>query len=467
MTDGIEHERVSVQSAILIFAAGALALSVHQNNGMQSPPAILLLAISCLATLAALFARRSTIPWEAVEWLLFLMILAEVASVTEGIFRLPFTGVGPSQLSLLCAMTVAAGALAALVIFAKERISKFAFVLLTVVVLGMGAWVLRFMPVPPIDVFIFQNDSIAALLNGRNPYAITFPDPYSPDASAAYYGPGVSVDGRLMFGYPYTPLPLLLTVPGYLLGDVRYVEWASMLATAILIALAGRDRLHRGIAAMLLVTPQMPHVLSQSWVEPISLMLLAWVYYCSRRWAKALPYVVAMLLVSKQYMAVVLPLAWLASGQPWTRERLQRFAVPFVVTAAVLTLPLMLWDWGAFTQSAVLLQIRQPYRHDSLSFLAWAMPQNPNAWLWLPFAMAVGALGLVFWRTRSDRVSFSLAFSLVLLLFFAFNKQAFANYYYLVIGGLCIAASEAAGLVEATDTKARGRVSTLEPQPRT
>ena len=459
MHDGQIHERVSMKSALLIVAAGVLAISVHQNNGTQTPLAIALLMLSCLATIAALFAGSRTVAREWVEWLLVVMILAAVCSTPEGIFRLPFQGVGSMQLCQLFAMTGGAGVLAGVVVCARDRMSHSAFVLLTAVVAGIGLWVIQFMPVPPIDVFMFQNDSIASLLNGVNPYRITFPDMYTQDASAAYYGPGVSVNGRLMFGYPYTPLPLLLTVPGYLLGDVRYVELASILATPVLIALAGRDRLHRGIGAMLLVTPQMPHVLSQSWVDPISLTLLACVYYCTRRCAKALPYAVAMLLISKQYMAVALPLALLAMERPWTRLRVSKFAVPFVLTGAVITLPLVLWDVRAFMDSAIYLQIRQPYRPDSLSFIAWANPQNPAVWMWLPFALVMCAWGLIFWRSRSGRISLSYAFSLVMLLFFAFNKQAFANYYYLVIGGLCIASAEEIAVVDPTESKTGGRVS--------
>ena len=47
---------------------------------------------------------------------------------------------------------------------------------------------------------------------GANPYAITFPDIYRQNGD--FYGPGLSVGGRLQFGFPYFPLSLLLVDAG-------------------------------------------------------------------------------------------------------------------------------------------------------------------------------------------------------------------------------------------------------------
>ena len=75
------------------------------------------------------------------------------------------------------------------------------------------------------------------ILKGTNPYTITFPDVIG----AEWYGPGVSVNGRLRFGYPYMPLTLLMSLPGYLVaGDVRCSHLAAMVGAAALIAYARR-----------------------------------------------------------------------------------------------------------------------------------------------------------------------------------------------------------------------------------
>ena len=52
-------------------------------------------------------------------------------------------------------------------------------------------------------------------------------------------GPGLSVNGRLQFGFPYFPLSLLLAMPGQLLtGDHRYAQLVALELAAILMAFA-------------------------------------------------------------------------------------------------------------------------------------------------------------------------------------------------------------------------------------
>jgi 4-amino-4-deoxy-L-arabinose transferase-like glycosyltransferase len=59
------------------------------------------------------------------------------------------------------------------------------------------------------------------------------------------------------------------------------------------------------------------------------------------------------------------------------------------------------------------------------------------------FLVALGGGALALWRAPRSPHGFALGVALVLGLFFAFNKQAFANYYYFVIGALCVAAATA------------------------
>ena len=88
---------------------------------------------------------------------------------------------------------------------------------------------------------MFQRSSIAALQRGANPYELTFPNIYD---NASFYGPGLSVDGQLQFGFPYLPLSLLLAVPGQVLtGDHRYSQLATSSRSP------ARSRAMRGRAA--------------------------------------------------------------------------------------------------------------------------------------------------------------------------------------------------------------------------
>jgi hypothetical protein len=113
--------------------------------------------------------------------------------------------------------------------------------------------------------------------------------------------------------------------------------------------------------------------------------------------------------------------------------------------AAAVTLPIALWDVGAFVRSAVLLQFRQPFREDSLSYPAaiyWSTGWRGPAWV----AFVLAAVAVVYCLRKCPRTpaGFAAALGLVCFVFFAFNKQAFCNYYHLVIGALCCAARAAA-----------------------
>ena len=142
---------------------------------------------------------------------------------------------------------------------------------------AIGVWMIHYSPDPAIDVHMFNRYSIAALRSGVDPYAITFPDIY---ANAKYYGPGLSMDGRLQFGFPYFPLSLLAVLPGQLIGkDPRYAQLVAIELTAILMAFARFDGFGPVAAALYLTTPRIFFVLEQSWTEPILVLGLAATVY--------------------------------------------------------------------------------------------------------------------------------------------------------------------------------------------
>jgi hypothetical protein len=99
----------------------------------------------------------------------------------------------------------------------------------------------------------------------------------------------------------------------------------------------------------------------------------------------------------------------------------------------LVSLPLVLWNFPAFWHSAVAVQLKQPFRDDALSFLSLFYRTTgvaPPAWIAFVTLFGVQALGL--WRSPRTAGGFAAAVAASLLAFFAFNKQAFANYYFLV-----------------------------------
>jgi hypothetical protein len=302
----------------------------------------------------------------------------------------------------------------------------------------LGAWMIRTSPNPHIDVFVFERDAAIELLSGKNPWAMTFPDIYG---NSPFYGEGVSVNGRVMSGIPYFPLSLLLVLPGHLLGDVRYALVAASALAALLLMYARPSPMARLMAALYLFHPRSFFVVEQAWTDPQVVFALAAVVFVATRFPKALPYVFGLFLASKQYLIFAVPAGLLLFEQKPTRQELVRFFGIAVGVGALVTVPFFLWNPGAFWFSVVKLQTIQPFRTESMSFLAWWVQQGhekpSTAWAFLLAALVVG-LGV--WRLPRGAASFAATVAASLLVFFAFNKQAFCNYYAFVIGAAAIAA---------------------------
>jgi hypothetical protein len=308
----------------------------------------------------------------------------------------------------------------------------------------LGVWVIQASPEPHIDTYYFQRDGIQALLEGLNPYAIAFKNIYS-DGSA--YGPGMVVDGRLNFGYVYPPLSLLLALPGALLGgDIRYSQLAALTGTgAFMLAIGAGHRVAALATALFLFTPRGFFVLEQSWTEPYLLCLVASVLWSALRAPRALPYAVGLTLVAKQHMALLLPLFWLLPNMPRSLRKLSPFVLRAGTAALLVTLPLALWNPRAFYRSAIVLQFKQPFRGDALSFAALRLAEHRTPLpAYTPFVLALGGLGLALWRAPRTGAGFAGSAALVYALFFVAAKQAFCNYYFFVIGLLCFAVAASA-----------------------
>ena len=171
---------------------------------------------------------------------------------------------------------------------------------------------------PHIDVFVFQQQGSRALLHGRNPYAIDdYPDiyhsgtidPATGQTRQEVYGPGMS-DGRtLRFGFPYLPMSLYLATIGYAVaGDYRVAQLAALILAAVLLYAARPGATSALAAVLLLFTPRAFFVLISGWTEPLLVLWLAAAVYCACRRPPLLPVALGLLLATKQYMALALPL---------------------------------------------------------------------------------------------------------------------------------------------------------------
>jgi hypothetical protein len=295
---------------------------------------------------------------------------------------------------------------------------------------------------PDIDVFMFQQAGSEALVQGRNPYEVRFPSVY-PYGTPFYGRQVVDRNNQLLYGFPYPPLSLLLVVPGFFFGgDIRFAHVVAVALTAVLMVAACPGRWAALVASLFLLTPRVFFVIEQSWTEPLLAFMFSLVMFCALRWRRGLPYALGLFFATKQYTVIAVPLVWLLTTGPngWRQFRIILTKAAAVVVAVCL--PFVVWNPVAFVRDVVVFQFLQPFRGDALSYLAWIKNQYPGFRVraWTPFVGVIPAIPFSIWRCGRTPAGFAAATTVVFLLFFAFNKQAFCNYYYFEIATACWAA---------------------------
>ena len=269
----------------------------------------------------------------------------------------------------------------------SARLTRWAFVAFLAVSAVVQLALLAHAPAPG-DVGIVGHDSVSALLHGHNPYAITFPNPYEPARTHLFFNPEDLVGNRLDFGYAYLPVSLLGGIPGFLLGNVAYSYVAALLALTVVLHRLAVDATGRALSLVPLAMPFTPQLLVNQWVEPIAMLCLG---LCVWGWTRSRTGVAAgglgLLLASKQYVVVALPLLWL-----FRRGVGLRATLGAVGLAAVLIGAFALLDLGAFWHSTVWLQFHLPLREDSVSIPAgWSRTfGSPPPALLGPLAILAG-----------------------------------------------------------------------------
>jgi len=320
---------------------------------------------------------------------------------------------------------------------------------------------------PRIDVFMFQMNGCWALTHGLNPYTFRYPSMYPP--GTPFYGPGV-VDshGMLTVGFPYPPLSLLLTMPGYLLGgDVRYSDLAAMGLSAGLIAGARPGRVAALAATMLLLMSRSIYVLDLAWTEPLLVLTFSFFMFCLCRWPKAVPYALGLYFSTKQYTILTLPLLPLIVAGPNHWKMVGRVLLRAGLVVVAINLPFLIWNAHEFIRAVFVFQLLQPFRNDALSYLVWIRQNLPGLRvpMWISLVPLVVMIPVCLRRVASSPAGFAAAAALVHLLFFAFNKQAFGNYYYFVIATACWSIAVARLPAERTSSHLARGIMTSDAAP--
>jgi hypothetical protein len=192
-------------------------------------------------------------------------------------------------------------------------------------------------------------------------------------------------------------------------------------------------------AALFMTTGRSLFVPYLSWTEPLLALNFSLAMFCACRWPKTLPFALGLFFATKQYTVFAVPAIFLLAGN---EDRLAKFVKLVFIAGLValgITLPLFLWNPNAFLHSVVMWQLIQPFRPDAISYVVAIYHANGNIPppKWIPFVAVIPAIALALWKCPRTPAGFAAAVTLFDLVFFAFNKQAFTNYYYFVIVTAC------------------------------
>jgi len=365
------------------------------------------------------------------------LLLAGLA-LTAGVLARTITELkSPAWFAVIAGYAIL-GLAAALPSARRLRHGKWTFTLFLAVHTGMTVALLRSSPAH-IDVEVYLREGLVALFHGHNPYAMTVPNIYPSPLKELFYGPGGVVNGRVQGGYPYLPFALLAAIPGFLLGDVRHSQLIAMVVTALVLRRLAWDPIGRAAAVLGVASVSAIPMLTGAWTEPASVALMACLVLALERRRHAFAALsLGLLLVSKQYFVVAIPIIWLI--RQWLNRRMILIALG---AAAAVTLPLFLVDPATFWKAIMGIQ-GAPLRPDSVSLLVSSVKEFgwPPPWTYGVLPVLGGGLTAITLTLRAPRTppAFAASVGLTLLVTILLNKQAFMNYYFFVSGALLIAA---------------------------
>lgn len=282
---------------------------------------------------------------------------------------------------------------------------------------------------PIVDVEVALREAPRHLLDGRNPYAADYPDPYQSNRARDF---GLMTPAQSAT-YPfYPPHPFLAALPFRAAGlDVRWANVvADLLAAAALLAAgAGRDpRRAALLTSLYLLAPRAPFLIEHGWYEPMLAAALGGGLVLAERGGRVGYLALGLGLTAKQFgLPLLFPLAR-AHARSW-----RRLAMGIAVGAA-LAVPFLLWGPDAFLEAVLFSHLRRPVMYDSLTLSSAAMhlfgAAPPKA------LMLAGAAGLVAWLTYRTPPTPGPASALwagtALLAFCVLHTQGYFNYFYLV-----------------------------------
>lgn len=442
MTDVSSGPEVAPHRPALVAAALLTGAALQIDNGFYTPIAVSLIGVALASAWAAMLAPvalarvipdRDTV----VAALLFLGVEGQLVTLLRAPIGMYFAAPLPVDHPGFVIGLIVAAMTAGLAVLGGRVGRRIAAIALLAVATGLGALTYRASPDPHIDVVTVHDAAYEALARGESPYSISFKDIYG--GSGAFYPDGMVKDGVVQYGFPYPPLSLAMTWPGHRAGDFRYSELAAWIGAALCLIVAGRGSAVAVLAAaVVLFTPRAFFGLEQAWTDPLAALWLAGAVAFAAS-GRLLPAAIAVGLAAatKQHAVVAVPLLILLVPRGWQAR--VRLVVASGIAAALALTP-ALADPSGFLRSAVLVQVRENLRYDSLSLAVTYATAVGRPLPGAVYALVVlGAIALAAWRAPRTPAGFATALGAVLLTTFTFGKKAFCNYYLFALVALALA----------------------------
>ena len=287
-----------------------------------------------------------------------------------------------------------------------------------------------------------------ALSQTRNVYAMRFPSPYfDPQRNGPRFDSEGNPREKAWFEhYGYPPLTVYANALSFLLfKEIRGLWVLCDLIGALCIYLLARrirpdvaQRRYAELATLaFLFMPRTLFVLEQSWTEPlvVATMGLLALATASGRGPVLLGLILGLWLSSKQYVVVAV-FGFLKFLRP--AKRLLIASLIALIVGAGLILPMAFWNFEALWHDVFGFFLQSFARPDALSVIGLLARFNIQLPWWLVTVAWVG--GIVFFTTCMRRSLAGWLFSAAgsWLFFFMMGKQAFMNYFYVMIFALIL-----------------------------
>lgn len=420
---------VSTAAAALAYAAVAAALSFRDGHlewgGMLLiTGAVALLVLSYAVRWPDALGDRAA---RAIPTILGVTVATFLATL---VVRDPARNLSPgTTLGLYRFEMLLTCALAATYLWRDFPLPRLRWAALVAAYVLVGAGVVLASPRPFIDVWYVQQRAADLLVHGQNPYAAWYDNIYG---HLRFIGAKQVVNGKVR-SITYPPLSLLMAVPGWLAGDVRWALLAAVAGAASCAVAAGRrlglkpGHPYELAAVAMLFHPRAFLLIEQAWTEPfiaLGACAFAWALAAKARRGRWLA--LALTLSTKQFGVVWLPVLAATRQLGW-RTLLYAAGACLLVAA-----PFFAWDPAAFLRGNVLYQFELPFRPDSLSLPAAVAAMTAGFEPKGQFGFFVAGVVTYLVARRGER-TIAGAFrggATVYLALFAFSDRAFFNYYW-------------------------------------